>query len=403
MDVPDHRSVACALAFEPVGRRLVVATRGGVERLSWPGLEVVDAQCAPTGYRNARRLLAISPAGDQIAISGWGASVAIATPDGRVARPLPRPTGRASGATGVGRDRFWSDDVCDFRFAPDGTLWSIHSDGTVFRFDPCNGACAVVGRTIVDQAETVLVLPTRQAAVSSGRGVHPSTLALCDLRTGQVSTVAPPPSRDWRGGRPIALAANEAADAILVSCTGPHAAILRVGDSARVESVVTLERHPASPTPLMKQPGRTMAHAFHPKEPALVAVNVAGDLLQYDTRTGRLTAAVPRAFPSGYSNRSEYWLHRAELAVEPDPSDGRLRVAHRNRRGPSRGLPRGAEVVAVNGQRIRGVLALVRAIDSSPNDAELLIKTTDESGRTFRLDLSVSSYDGSATATPQAS
>lgn len=380
---PASRLSATHLHFSADGSRLLIATGGNLEWWSWPLLEPIAVFQAPRGHRNQLRKAAVTADGSLLATTDWGGAVAL-----------------LSSTTGSVLRVFWpvtqaheEDDIqiVELRFDERDRLWMLTRQGEVYHLELDSDHPQLTGRIMCSPNQWFnggCVMPRWRCVL-----YYPGPKAFAGIYSWL--NEEPPLQQHltrWKGSSLLDIQMSLDLSWLVLSRKSGRTKLVKLNENGQPTDESLLQRHSPSPSPLLKMPQRTIAHAFHPTLPLLVTINVAGDMLRFDTLTGKLVGIERRMFPMGYPTGSCYWHHRLEVSIKPTRLEGRLCIAHRNPEGPGKALMVGDEILGVNGVSVFGLQQLHHSIEAGPRFSDLLIGRRDGREETLRVDLDVSSY-----------
>ena len=397
----NYRLRVCDLAFSPRGHLLYAATRGNIERLSWPDLKVQFTWPAPPGWYNLQRQLAISLDG-HIAVSNWGSDVAILTPNWEVKHYLTLTDSEQfeiSDSTQKNPGEFESNSILKLYFDQQQRLWIFTADNFLYCFDMNSNTCLPIFQNkIAASISSACILPKHNSIVYvSGYRGEARVYHWDSNNTTQLSYEKE--SSSYHGETYkyetiygiISLQVNVENTYMIFSSKTPHMMVAKLqGDKCIPKDVIFCEQK-SSPTWRLKSPCRTMVHAFHPHKEIVVSTNIAGDLLCIDQRKGHILKSFPKAYFSGYPRDSSYWVDRLEVQVVVNTYQ-EISIEHRNPQGPAAEMERYDKIIAVNGETINGFHDFFLLIEKSTRYCNIQI-IRDESLTEIEADLEVSSYE----------
>ena len=310
---PSCRLRATDMAFSPRGHLLYVATRGNIERLSWPQIELQFTWPAPNGYYNLMRNIAISSDGD-IAVSNWGADIAVLSPNWQVRYYITFTQKELkfthSPVYKLAPSPF---KILDFRFDNQQQLWILLAHQTEL-YGYCsqnqNYQRIFKCKTSIESIDIGLILPHHKVIVYVSH--YPRRTFFYNWQfqqTFQESYIIQVPfdenneylTMDAEAfDNIISFQTNHQQNKITVTSKHPNTMIIPFHNGKCDTKHITICQRAASKIPLYKLPSRTVVHAFHPQQQRIAAINVAGDLLFIHTRTGFITRFFERLYFPGY-------------------------------------------------------------------------------------------------------
>ncbi|BBM85947.1 hypothetical protein [Candidatus Uabimicrobium amorphum] len=397
----NYRLRACDLAFSPRGHLLYAATRGNIERLSWPDLKVQFTWPAPLGWYNLQRQLAISLDG-YIAVSNWGSDIAVLTPNWEVKHYLTLADNEQfviSDSLQENPGEFESNKILKLHFDGKQNLWIFTTDNFLYCFDISSNKCLPIFQNkIADSISNACILPQQKSVVyiSGYRGeahaYHWDSNSTTRLSYEKESSSYHGETYKYETLYGIiSLQVNMENTYMIFSSKTPHMMVAALQDNKCYPKDVIFCEQKSSPAWRLKCPSRTMAHAFHPHQEIIVSTNIAGDLLCIDQRKGHILKSSSKAYFPGYPKDASYWVDRLEIQVEVNTHQ-EISIEHRNPQGPAAEMERYDKIIAVNGEKVNGFHDFFLQIENSDRHCYIQI-IRDESLTEIKADLDISSYE----------
>lgn len=367
------------LCFSPDGAELLVATRGAIERRTEDGI-LIETWPAPRGFKNEPRSIAVAPDGSVIAVSSWGDPLTLLDREGRplLVSITPRPDSRAH-----------SDPVHALSFESPESLLVLSNDGAALRVEVASGRARPIGlfahRSIPYFSDACLA-PRRQlifAMGPMGAGWPSSPLLRQGWRENapveaSIPCAERPDPRDlsaWTHRSPILCAAlSPDENALAIGNKLCRTALILLDDAGRPREARPFDLVGQSDPARMKDGAGSIALAFHPEGRAVVAVNAAGDLVRYEVQSGRALSRIRACFFPGRPDRALASIKRAGFSASVEALDGRPVVAGRASFGPAVPLLSEDIVLAVNGEEVLSLGALVAAFEAAPRLSEVSVE-----------------------------